>query len=441
MKIAPAGDRGVLIDLGDVSASELHEAARAKRAEPGIAAVIIGQSSLYVIEGETGRSAAAVPAPSSHVVPVSFHGPDLPEFLRHHRLEKDAFLDRVASLRLIVRFIGFRGGFGYLDGWPKEWSMPRRPTSRPRVEPGTFAIAGAVAAFYPIASPGGWNLLGRTSADLAFKLAPSDTIVIEPTLLPLPGPAQPDGESVSAPVPPFPLQLIHSPLSQLVTAPDWTNTLHGRPPGGPFDDEAARFANRAVGNDPNAPILESALAGPHAVATRSLVCSWFGAGVEIMVNGSLIADPRQFSVASGDEIRAGRLRNGLRGYLAAGEKRGPVESLEREDRLTIHAIAGPHDSPLRTMTCEVTSELDRVGIRMRLVEPAAVAAPATLPSCGVQCGTIQLHPDGSVVAMGPDHPVTGGYLQPMTVMSSQRWKLAQLAPGDRAVFTAQPLSP
>jgi allophanate hydrolase subunit 2 len=56
----------------------------------------------------------------------------------------------------------------------------------------------------------------------------------------------------------------------------------------------------------------------------------------------------------------------------------------------------------------------------------------------MQCGTVQLHPDGSLMVMGPDHPVTGGYLQPMTVISSERWKLAQLSPGGRVRFVVQP---
>jgi urea carboxylase len=38
--------------------------------------------------------------------------------------------------------------------------------------------------------------------------------------------------------------------------------------------------------------------------------------------------------------------------------------------------------------------------------------------------------------MGPEHPVTGGYLQPMTVLWAERWKLAQLAPGERVRFIA-----
>jgi allophanate hydrolase subunit 2 len=78
----------------------------------------------------------------------------------------------------------------------------------------------------------------------------------------------------------------------------------------------------------------------------------------------------------------------------------------------------------------VTPNLNRVGIRLRAISRSDFAPPAELPSCGMQFGTLQWHPDGSVVAMGPDHPATGGYLQPATVVTSDLWKLAQLAPGE-----------
>ena len=68
--------------------------------------------------------------------------------------------------------------------------------------------------------------------------------------------------------------------------------------------------------------------------------------------------------------------------------------------------------------CEVTPQLDRVGIRLRPLQPLGFTPPADLRSIGMQCGTVQLHPDGTLVAMGPDHPVTGGYLQPLTVLSA-----------------------
>ena len=209
-------------------------------------------------------------------------------------------------------------------------------------------------------------------------------------------------------------------------AVDWSGVARGVPPGGAFDDVAAAVANRAVGNPPGAPLIECALSGPRVRALRDVVCAWVCCG-----------ESRHFEMKRGEEIQIGRIAKGLRGYLAAGDLKRDGEQRGCEERLTIRAIAGPHRSDIRELVCEVTPQLDRVGIRMRVVEPAGLSAPGMLPSCGMQCGTIQLHPDGSAVAMGPDHPVTGGYLQPMTVISSERWKLAQLAPGERVRFLAQ----
>ncbi len=112
----------------------------------------------------------------------------------------------------------------------------------------------------------------------------------------------------------------------------------------------------------------------------------------------------------------------------------PFASQRREDRHVIRVLRGPHDAGRVEIECEVTPQLNRVGIRLRPLREWNVAIPADLRSIGMQCGTVQLHPDGSLMAMGPDHPVTGGYLQPMTVITSERWKLAQLAPGERVVL-------
>jgi allophanate hydrolase subunit 2 len=118
-----------------------------------------------------------------------------------------------------------------------------------------------------------------------------------------------------------------------------------------------------------------------------------------------------------------------------------VAKIDRGDRHVIRVGRGPHESPIgapvENVECEVTPQLDRVGIRLRPLQPLGVTAPADLPSCGMQCGTIQLHPDGSLVAMGPDHPVTGGYLQPLTVLWDERWKLAQLSPGERVTLSVE----
>lgn len=435
MQIAPAGDRALLVTLGDVTAGDLHARTAALRAIPDVIACVPGHASVLVVfSGKPdpaairgAAAASATGARSGHrstVVPVHFDGADLPEFLALHNLTREAFLARVSELRLTARYLGFRGGFAYLDGWPPEWAMPRRPTSRP-VPRGSFAIAGSVAGFYPIDTPGGWNLLGITNEELEHRFEPGDEIRIHvgQTLLSVP-PRHAEKRRTDKSVCPTGIEIITGPLVTVVGPIDWSRVERGLSPGGPFDHVAARAANRAVGNAPEAPLLECPMSGPRVRFERLGVVAWF--------DGELQID----RVAAGEERAFGRVRNGLRGYLAFGENAQP-ERIERGNRLVIEAIAGPHDIGLRELECVVTPKLDRVGIRMTPSEKIAV--PADLPSCGMLCGTMQLHPDGSVVVMGPDHPVTGGYLQPMTVISSERWKLAQLSPGERVRFVARQL--
>lgn len=441
MQIAPAGDRALLVELGGCSAAELHAAARSVRTVHGVLGCIAGYASLYVVfddpaalERAHGGIAAAVvagmagpeqPPARVHRLRVRFDdecGPDLQQLTS--RVGREAFLARVATLRLTVRYLGFRGGFGYLDGWPPEWAMPRRPTSRPLVRRGTFGVAGGAAGFYPVDSPGGWNLLGRTDSDLEHALRPGDEIRIEPADVPL----EPPQRERSHIVWPFADQVAISaaPLARLVGAEDWSRVDEGVAVGGPFDPEAAALCNLAAGRPPDAPLVECAIAGPRLRFLRDCAAAWCGPDLTV----------RRWRAGTGEEVALGRIVGGLRGYLAVGSEEGAAAAIERRDRLVIDAMAGPHDRGLREVECEVTPHLDRVGIRLRPLQPIAVAIPADLPSCGMQCGTVQLHPDGSLVVMGPDHPVTGGYLQPMTVLSRERWKLAQLRPGERVLLAA-----
>src|SRR5205807_834542 len=139
-----------------------------------IAAVVGHESLLVVCDAEPDRAAiverlktageGAGLETRTHQFRVAFDGVDFDEFLARVGITRGDFLARVHDVRLTVRYLGFRGGFGYCDGWPEAWRLPRRPTSRNRVPHGTFAIAGAMAGFYPDDSPGGWNLLGTTDA-------------------------------------------------------------------------------------------------------------------------------------------------------------------------------------------------------------------------------------------------------------------------------------
>jgi len=449
LKLAPAGDRALLIDLGPVSARQLHAAAEGVRARPGVLACIVGQQSLYVICDEAveldawrelplPREGEGAP-PQRHAIEVSFaeeYAPDLPELLRHAGIDRQTFLQLVASLRLTARYLGFRAGFAYLDGWPAEWALPRRPTSRP-VPHGSFAIAGNVVGFYPIDTPGGWNVLGRTAAPLwdphrqpPNLIAAGDELTLRPTM---------DAIDVP-PVPPERLPTIvatellaNGQLTSVVTPADWRRVAQGAAPGGPFDPEAAALANRALGNASDAPLLECALVGPRLRFRERCAIAWSGADSDLPATPQVMEE--------GSELAIGRIRNGLRGWLAVRPlgtddalPPAPAMATLTRDTSVIRVLPGPHATPLRDVECEVTARLDRVGIRLRPLQPFGFTPPADLPSSGMQFGTIQLHPDGSLVAMGPDHPLTGGYLQPLTVIHEDRPKLAQLTPGGRVWF-------
>jgi KipI family sensor histidine kinase inhibitor len=471
-KVTRAGDRGVLADFGaEVTAAELHARAAALRGRPQVVACIVGQQSLYIVfDGKPAIDFDDVPAiaftPRTHLIDVDFSGPDLEEFLTHAHVTSDDFLKRVPSIRLTTRYLGFRAGFAYLEGWPDEWRMPRRTTSRNLVPRGSFAIAGAMAGFYPVDSPGGWNLLGRTNATLwdpkeepPNRFAPGDVIEIRPASIagfdvPAVASAESAGDVVAEVVAP-------GQLTTIVGARDWKRADYGVSPGGPFDALAAALANRAAGNDDDAPLLECVLVAPRIrfhVPRRVAFCDGGG-------------NVQTFALTAGEELNLGRFHGGLRGYLAieggVDERRSRYAEAptvvranlsfragdfhHRDAEITekslrplrhcgsnrrfgttgIHIIAGPHDAPALPKEWEVTSQLNRVGIRLRPIETSAFVPSANLPSCGMQFGTLQWHPDGSFVAMGPDHPVTGGYLQPATVVSDDLWKLAQLAPGER----------
>ena len=93
-------------------------------------------------------------------------GPDLEAVADLHGLRPADVVDLHASAPYRVLFLGFAPGFGYLAGLPPSLSTPRRASPRERVPAGSVGIAGEQTAVYPLAMPGGWQLIGRTDAVL-----------------------------------------------------------------------------------------------------------------------------------------------------------------------------------------------------------------------------------------------------------------------------------
>src|SRR6185436_1891295 len=93
-------------------------------------------------------------------------GPDLEDVARHTGLAPARVVEAFAEAEYLVYFVGFSTCFPYLGGLPPELATPRLPAPRKRVPAGSVAIGGAQAGIYPLASPGGWRLIGRTQLKL-----------------------------------------------------------------------------------------------------------------------------------------------------------------------------------------------------------------------------------------------------------------------------------
>lgn len=125
------------------------------------------------------------------LLPVVFgdeFGPDLAAVARATQHTEATVIDALCAIELRVFLIGFLPGFPYLGELPEWLRLPRLTTPRAAVPANSLAIAGAQAAVYPWASPGGWHLLGRTpvrlfdlnNASRPALLAPGDTVRFSP---------------------------------------------------------------------------------------------------------------------------------------------------------------------------------------------------------------------------------------------------------------------
>lgn len=99
-------------------------------------------------------------------VRVVFDGPDLGVVAQRWGTTEDGVVERLTGTPLRSAFCGFAPGFAYLAGLPAELAVPRLATPRPRVPAGSVALADTWCGIYPGASPGGWQLVGRTEAVL-----------------------------------------------------------------------------------------------------------------------------------------------------------------------------------------------------------------------------------------------------------------------------------
>lgn len=198
IRIKPAGDRAVLVELGDSISEAVNRRVMALErrvmcgpAGAGILEAVPAFASLLVYynplvtdydmvvkllgrlseqvdnggerNGQTGQTGRVVE------IPVCYggkYGEDLPFVARHAGLSEAEVVRIHSGREYLIYMLGFLPGFPYLGGLDKRIFTPRLSNPRIRIPAGSVGIGGEQTGIYPLDSPGGWQLIGRTPCRL-----------------------------------------------------------------------------------------------------------------------------------------------------------------------------------------------------------------------------------------------------------------------------------
>jgi len=188
VRVDPLGDQAVLLTFGDhvdpaVNARVAALARQLRRNPPdGVIDIVPAYTTLAawfdparrrhdelaaeMLEREAASHQAEPDAGRAWVIPVCYDGPDLDWVAAQTGLTPEDVVRRHTARRYTVFLLGFVPGFAYLGELDPALVLPRRSEPRRRVPAGSVAIAGAQTAVYPLETPGGWHLIGRTSTRL-----------------------------------------------------------------------------------------------------------------------------------------------------------------------------------------------------------------------------------------------------------------------------------
>ncbi|MET4095364.1 5-oxoprolinase/urea amidolyase family protein [Arthrobacter sp. UYCu712] len=295
------------------------------------------------------------------VIDTVYDGEDLAEVGKLTGLGPDGVIAAHTGQIWTVAFAGFAPGFGYMVGENQALEVPRRSSPRTAVPAGSVALAGNYSAVYPRSSPGGWQLIGHTSAKMwdldreqPALAAPGHRVqfraVRESVTLPAEHPAA--GADVQQDIASG-LRIVSPGLQSLIQ--DLGRHGHsglGVSAAGALDRASLRRANRLVGNTPSAAAIETVAGGLTVQAVGDQVLAVTGAPSELVIETpDAESGPFQrtvpmaapFALLDGETLTLGVPGSGFRSYLAV---RGGVDAVPVLGSRSTDTMSGIGPAPL-----------------------------------------------------------------------------------------------
>ncbi|MFT4137281.1 5-oxoprolinase/urea amidolyase family protein [Microbacterium sp.] len=389
-RILPFGDRALLVEvdrLDDVLA--LH-ARLAADVPDGVVDLVPAARTVLVHVDPRRLSLAATrawiaragggPVPERRVaplveLPIVYDGPDLDELADALGIRPAELAERHAACEWTVAFTGFAPGFGYLVSADWRYDVPRRATPRTRVPAGAVGLAAEFSGAYPRESPGGWQLIGTTSARLFDADAVTPALLapgarVRFAALPAPAAASPAPSPLAAAASARPPVRVETAAlargldahtrsrdegrGALVVEPGLLATVQdqGRPghaaegiaTAGAADRAALRTANRLLGNREDAAGVEITMGGFRARAESDLWIAVTGAWGAVLVDGHPMDPYAPQLWPAGSELHLDWFAHGTRAYLAI---RGGVAATGVAGSCSTDTLSGLGPAPLR----------------------------------------------------------------------------------------------
>ncbi|MDO5604070.1 MAG: urea amidolyase family protein [Paracoccus sp. (in: a-proteobacteria)] len=426
LRFLPVTPNALLIEAGDLDQTLALYDALVARPVPGVGAIIPAARTILIrtVPGVAadGRLAARImarrpapgaapAAPAGGVIelPLSYDGEDLDAVAARLGLDRAGVIAAHQAVIWQVAFCGFSPGFAYMICDDPRFDLPRRAVPRRQIPPGSVALAGRFCGIYPQATPGGWQLIGRTEAPL-WDLSRDPPALLRPGMGcrfvarggkvyragPVPGPAGDHAAAAAgtpAPLSPCPpaqrdpqgaggLQILSTAFAVLIQDEGRPGqTGQGISGGGALDIGALWRANRAVGNPSDAPALEITLGPLRLRALGPLVLAQSGAG-RARLAGRELAVGAGFAMDAGDELEIPAPAAGMRSYLALRGGFEVARVLGSASRDTLAAI-GP--APLEAGAVLLPAHHRAGAVGVPVAEPA-LPAPGDLVRLKVTLG-------------------------------------------------------